>query len=389
VAGGRFGINAYVAEGAKIFTHSFDLGDDSWVAAGAIIRGDVKIGPQCSVNPYAHIAGKVEMGKGCRIAGMVSIYGFNHGMERIDKFIKDQPTTSVGVKLHDDVWVGANAVILDGVEIGSHSVIAAGSVVTKNFGPYQVIGGNPARVIRDRREQSAPTTEGDVNVDLQPPRSRGRPLEVRNRLFNVDPYHNLKKLYAEDIQGWGSYDGIFEQSIKSLKPRLIVEVGTWKGASAIHMAKLCEQYNLSTEIVCIDTWLGNWQHWSRLEGPGSRLDLRIENGYPNLYFQFLSNVLAHKLEHVITPLPLTGVAGAKLFESFAIRPDMVYVDGDHEYQSVVMDLRLWLDQLAPGGIIIGDDYDWPGVRRAANEICEEGKWGMQVSNNKFLLKARD
>ena len=87
----------------------------------------------------------VTIGRGCRIASLASIYGFNHGTERSDVPIMYQPATSKGVVLQDDVWVGANAVILDGVEIGAHCVVAAGAVVTQSFPAYKVIGGNPAR----------------------------------------------------------------------------------------------------------------------------------------------------------------------------------------------------------------------------------------------------
>lgn len=144
--------NSYVAADANIFTSRFHLGEGSWIASGAIIRGDIYIDSYCSVNPYAHIAGKVRIGAGCRIASLASIYGFNHGHSRTDLYIKDQPSTSEGVYLGDDVWVGANAVILDGVKIGSHCIVAAGAVVTKSFPPYSIIGGNPAKRIKDRRK---------------------------------------------------------------------------------------------------------------------------------------------------------------------------------------------------------------------------------------------
>ncbi len=81
------------------------------------------------------------------------------------------------------------------------------------------------------------------------------------------------------------------------------------------------------------------------------------------YHQFMSNVIHKGLQNVITPLPLTGVAGAKLFEHYKISPAVIYIDGDHEYESVLFDLRLWMRQLAAGGVLIGDDYSWPGVKR--------------------------
>jgi len=153
-AGAKFGKDCYVAGDARVFTNRLWLGDRSWIASGAIVRGDVEIGAECSVNPYAHLAGRISIGHGCRIASPASIYGFNHGFARIDVLIKDQPGTSKGVTLHEDVWVGANAIILDGVEIGPHCIVAAGAVVTKSFESYQVIGGNPARALADRRVSS-------------------------------------------------------------------------------------------------------------------------------------------------------------------------------------------------------------------------------------------
>lgn len=143
---------AFIAADANVFTSKMVLGKDSWIASGATIRGDVNIGNSCSVNVNAHIAGKVSIGNGCRIASMASIYGFNHGHERTDAYIKDQSVTIEGVVLGNDVWVGANAVILDGVNIGDHSIIAAGAVVTKSFPPYSILAGNPARKIKDRRK---------------------------------------------------------------------------------------------------------------------------------------------------------------------------------------------------------------------------------------------
>ena len=208
---------------------------------------------------------------------------------------------------------------------------------------------------------------------------------MRDLLFDDDPYARPERLLAVDLQGWASTEPIFHTLISAFRPALIVEVGSWKGASAIHMAQICKELSLSTEIVCIDTWLGNWQHWSRKDGVGSRADLRLINGYPSLYFQFLSNVIARGYRDTITPLPLTSIAGAKLLAHYKFSPDLIYIDGDHEYESVVADLRAWTAMIAPHGVLFGDDYVWPGVRRAVDEIVAEGCWRAEVAGGKFVL----
>lgn len=375
-----FGKNAFISPEAMIHTDRFSIGANSWIASGAIVRGRVSIGSNSTLNSYAHVAGRVTIGNGVRIAGQAAIYGFNHGFERTDIPIHQQTQTSKGVVIGDGSWVGANAVILDGVSLGRDCIVAAGAVVTKSFGDFSIVGGNPARLIKTRGEPAAPETAVR--------RERPDHLRVRAMLYDEDPYADLPFSFPPDLQGWDSKHPIFGELIGELRPSLIVEVGTWKGASAVHMAKLCRKLGLATEIVCIDTWLGNWQHWSRETGVGSKLDLRIVNAFPRLYYQFMANVLHFDCADSITPLPLTGVAGAKLFKHLEIQPEIIYIDGDHEYESVLFDLRLWLDQLKPGGAIIGDDYNWPGVRRAVEEIMKEDTVRFDLHDRKFVLRRK-
>jgi acetyltransferase-like isoleucine patch superfamily enzyme len=154
-SGAKIGKGCWISPEAEIYASKLEIGDGSWVAGGAILRGNIKIGADSTVNPYAHIAGNVSIGCGVRIAGAVAIYGFNHGFSRIDKPIHYQPHTSAGISIGDGTWLGTNSVVVDGINIGAHCVIAAGAVVTKSFGDYLIVGGNPAKVLRDRREATA------------------------------------------------------------------------------------------------------------------------------------------------------------------------------------------------------------------------------------------
>ena len=70
-----------------------------------------------------------------------------------------------------------------------------------------------------------------------------------------DIYHGLE-LLPKDLQGWNGESPIFSALIQTLKPRHIIEVGTWKGQSAITMARAVKAQGLATKITCVDTWLG-------------------------------------------------------------------------------------------------------------------------------------
>jgi len=95
--------------------------------------------------------GIIKIGKCCNISQHCSLIASNHSIAK-GSCISSQPwdATKTGITLGDDVWVGANSVILPGVTIGMGAVIGAGSVVTKNIPEYAIAVGNPAKVIKYR-----------------------------------------------------------------------------------------------------------------------------------------------------------------------------------------------------------------------------------------------
>lgn len=193
-----------------------------------------------------------------------------------------------------------------------------------------------------------------------------------------NPYENLS-LMTYDLQGWDSQNPAFEDSIKEIQPKLIVEVGTWKGGSAVHMAKTCLKYYDDFEIVCIDTFLASVEHWTNIDSnlPASR----FKNGRPDIYEQFLSNVVHEGLQNYITPFPIDSINGALTLKSFGVTPDMVYIDAGHEYASVFMDLAHYKDILRSGGHLLGDDWFHPPIKKAV-----ESALGSVITKNyqKFL-----
>ena len=147
------GEDCYISSCANICFSTLRMKRHCMIGADALIRhADVTFGVNCSVNTFAYLQGKIEMGDNVRIAPRATVCAYNHGHADIHKVIDAQPGVIKGIKIGNDVWIGANATVLDGVTIGSHSIIAAGSVVTKDVGDYVVVAGNPAKPVKNRLE---------------------------------------------------------------------------------------------------------------------------------------------------------------------------------------------------------------------------------------------
>jgi acetyltransferase-like isoleucine patch superfamily enzyme len=146
-----FGEQCFVSPLAGFVPDAVSLGDLSYIAAYAYVTGEITTGQHCTINPYTVVRGAVTMGDGVRIGAHASVLGFNHNSDDVTRPIYQQGVSSKGITIGDDVWIGSGAIVLDGVTIGSHCIIAAGAVVTKDVPDYAIAGGNPAKVIRDRR----------------------------------------------------------------------------------------------------------------------------------------------------------------------------------------------------------------------------------------------
>jgi acetyltransferase-like isoleucine patch superfamily enzyme len=147
----RLGEGCFVAETAAVYPDVLHLGDRSYIAAHAYVTGDIRTGADCTINPFTVVRGTVTLGDAVRIGAHSSLLAFNHGTSP-DLPVHQQPVTSRGITVGDDVWIGSHVVVVDGVTIGDHCVVGAGAVVTKDLPAWTVAAGNPARRIRDRRE---------------------------------------------------------------------------------------------------------------------------------------------------------------------------------------------------------------------------------------------
>ncbi len=183
VATGRFTLadGAYVSPLAGVEVDRLALGAGTVIGGFAYLSHDVVLGAGCSVNPYAVVRGRVRAGNDVRIASHASIVAMNHNHDDLARPMGDQGESSRGVFIGDDVWIGANAVVVDGVSIGSHAIVAAGAVVTRDVPDWHIVAGNPARTVRDRRNARGAAPDEAVpapEVDAPPASPPAAPAEA-------------------------------------------------------------------------------------------------------------------------------------------------------------------------------------------------------------------
>jgi galactoside O-acetyltransferase len=131
------------------FDTSVSFGNDCHLTAS---KARLTIGAHSSFNRNVFIGadyGEIEIGRDVLVAMNVVFRASNHRYDQIPAVaIRLQGHLPGKIRLGDDVWIGANVTLVAGSSVGSHSVIAAGSVVTGEIPPYSLAGGIPARVIR-------------------------------------------------------------------------------------------------------------------------------------------------------------------------------------------------------------------------------------------------
>jgi len=197
---------------------------------------------------------------------------------------------------------------------------------------------------------------------------------IMELIHEVNPYKDFdQKGFMLDLQGWNSNSKIFYDLINEKRPKLIIEVGTWKGCSAIHMAKYIKNNKIDCQILCVDTWLGGLEHWlqKNIKTRPWYQYLNLKNGYPSLYYQFIYNVIKSELQDIIVPFPNTSLIAARFLKRNDIKADLIYIDGSHDELDVYLDLVNYFDLLTDDGIIFGDDYAYQSVQSALEKFCLE------------------
>ncbi len=150
-------INALSYDGVEI-GNNFTLGKYAIIECTGVLRNvgnSLKIGNNVGINHFCFIGvrGDIEIGNDVIFGPRVNIFSENHNYEDITIPIKNQGVTKGKTIIGNDVWIGANVSIMSGVKIGDGCIIAAGAIVTKDIPPYSIIGGVPAKVLKNRKKE--------------------------------------------------------------------------------------------------------------------------------------------------------------------------------------------------------------------------------------------
>lgn len=138
-------INARIEPGA-IIRDQVEIGDNAVIMMGAIINIGAVIGEGTMIDMGAVLGGRATVGRNCHVGAGAVLAGVI------------EPASATPVIVEDNVLIGANAVVIEGVRIGHDAVVAAGAVVIEDVAPNSVVAGIPARVIKMKDEKAAAKT---------------------------------------------------------------------------------------------------------------------------------------------------------------------------------------------------------------------------------------
>jgi len=184
------------------------------------------------------------------------------------------------------------------------------------------------------------------------------------------------------VKGWGYNEQQlkwYKEKLRKSKNGIVVEIGVYGGASILSVIDVCVNNNIT--IYGIDPWektnIVNGTNIS--ESEKEILTRKMVDARTNL------ELVIKKLKYSnIKLIQDTSESASSQFKNKTV--DLVYIDGDHSYESVTKDLTIWCEKLKPNGIIWGDDFGWVPVRKAIQDFSKLNKMNInRLSNGKWYL----
>lgn len=204
-----------------------------------------------------------------------------------------------------------------------------------------------------------------------------------------DPYVDFVPIAEPYRHAWHFDEAFLSQVVyrRCAQPQLVLEVGSWLGNSAIlsvlHYLNALHWRDFT--LVCVDTWLGSVEHWLRDTDQRARQVLGIEHGYPRLYDHFLSNIMHAGVQDYVQPLPQTSVNAARILTAYEMYFDWVFIDASHETVEVFLDMNVYWPLVKIGGVLCGDDWNWPSVQQAVEDFARDHQLRIYNSEHSWAL----
>ena len=156
------------------------------------------------------------------------------------------------------------------------------------------------------------------------------------------------------------------------------------------MAHIVKEQELDSTIICIDTWLGSPEHWTDSD---YRVSLHLRHGFPNIYYQFLANVILSGMEDCIVPLPQVSLSACRWLTQMGLggpvgKADLIYIDADHTANPFYLEISAFWELLSPTGVMFGDDHHeaWPEVIRSVKLFAEKIGKEVEVHDEKWIIR---
>ena len=168
-------------------------------------------------------------------------------------------------------------------------------------------------------------------------------------------------------ENWFGYPSFYDEVAKK-KYKVLVELGTWKGHSIIHLAKKLQKEEYEFELYGVDLFENSLIH--QTEG-----NHYLSNQIPLLWDIYNANLEKAQVRHLVKDIKESSWKASEKFKDGSV--DFLFIDADHKYESVVKDIKSWLPKMKKGGMISGHDFHQPtaGVKKAVEELIPDYKLG--------------
>jgi predicted O-methyltransferase YrrM len=182
--------------------------------------------------------------------------------------------------------------------------------------------------------------------------------------------------FYKNIQGWSDFIYVYQRMVDRFPSgSVFVEIGVWKGCSAVYMGEAIKESGKDIEFWIVDHFNGSPEHIAREPETCARLLETVT-----------SNITAARLEDYIDILVAPSVEASESFADEALT--FVYIDAAHEYEAVYQDIRAWWPKVKQGGVMAGHDYSrrGPGVIQAVDEFCNEHGLALLVEGASWIIE---